>query len=393
MATKYVPAYPDTLRWVREDIGLTHVQVEEKTGFPVDQLRRWETGTDSINLTQAKKLADLYKISVPVFYLKKIPEEWTRAKPVDFRRPENRKPYSRRLCLAIRDAEARQQWMRERALSEKMQPLEWLYFYKGQEKTTVIANWILDWLNVDRIFIQNLQSDKEALIYWIEKLEAKGVVVATNSTHAAHKIDHSEYSGLVLYDDYAPFILLNPQDSPARRIFTLIHELAHLLLDNRDGLSKIDFRHEVANYDPLETLCNRVASRVLISDDFITGQWREEDDIEEQISALAKKLKVSHSAIAVRLREQNQISQSTLDELLAYYRKLYNRSQKSSGGRSLPDKQALDRCGKLFTRSVLDAYEQGNINAIEIYDLLGVKLKHLAKLSERLQFPLHRWVI
>lgn len=391
--TTYVPVCPETLRWAREDLGLTHDRIEEKTGFPVEQLHRWETGADSMNLTQARKLAELCKISLPVLYLQKIPEEWARAKPVDFRRHENRKPYSRQLCLAIRDAEARQQWMRERARDEGMQPLAWLHAFEGQENDPVIARWILDWLDVDRKLIQNLQNDKEALAYWIEKLEAKRVVVAANSTHAAHKINHSEYSGLVLYDDYAPFILLNPQDSPARRIFTLMHELAHLLLDRRNGLSKIDFRHEAGNLDPLETLCNRVASGVLISDDLVMEQWRGEGNIEEQISALAKKLKVSHSAIAVRMRIQNRISQSTLDGLLAYYRGLYSGSGKRPGGRSLPDKQALDRCGKLFTRCVLDAYEQGNINAIEIYDLLGVKLKHLAKLSERLQFPLHRWVV
>ena len=392
MPTKHIPAYPDTLRWAREDMGLTHTQVEGETNFSASQLRRWEAGADSINLTQARKLANLYKVSVSVFYLKDIPKEWTRMKPVDFRRPEDKKPYSRRLCLAIRDAEARQQWMCERALAEEMPPLEWLYCHKGQKNATVVSDWVVDWLDIDRQDIRDLGDDKEALSYWIEKIEAKRVIVSTNHTHSAYKVDHSEYSGLVLYDSNAPLILLNPQDSPARRIFTLLHELGHLLLDDRNGLSKTDFRHQAAKHDPLEVLCNQVASAVLIPEGYIAKMWNRESEVKGQISALAKKLKVSHSAIAVRLRELGWIRQNTLNELLAYYKDLYRQHQGKPGGRTLPDKQALDRCGKLFARSVLDAYEQGNIDAVEIHDLLGVKLKHLAKLSERLQFPLHRWV-
>ena len=393
MAITTVPVHPATLKWAREAIGLSTQQVAIKLSKPVETIEAWETGEEGVGLSNARKLADKYKVSLPVLYLQNIPEEWQQELPKDFRRPDARQPYSYQLCYAIRDARERQSWMRKYLQNENEKPLDWLGSFSGKNDITRIADWVVQWLGIDRQEIVDLTDDKKALSYWIEKIEAKCVVVSTNGTHAAHKITHAEYSGLVLYDNYAPLILLNPEDSPARRIFTLIHELAHLLLDDNSGVSQIDFRQQDADYDPVETMCNRIASQVLIDDDYLQFQRNDRGNPEEAIQAMASNLKISHSAIAVKLKEQGFIDQTTLDALLDKYRRLYlAQLENRSGGRTVPDKQVLERCGKFLTQSVLTAYEQGNVNATEIYDILGLKLKYLGKLSDRLQFPLHRWV-
>ena len=394
MAIKTVPVHPATLRWAREDIGLSIEQVAEKLKKSVEEITAWESGEKSIGLSNARKLADRYKVSLPVLYLQNIPEEWQQEPPKDFRRPDARQPYSYQLCYAIRNARDRQAWMREYLKNENVKPLDWPGSFSDQKNIQHIADWVVQWLGIDRQEIEYLMDDKEALSYWIEKIEAKCVVVSSNGTHAAYKIAHAEYSGLALYDNYAPLILLNPADSPARRIFTLVHELAHLLLDDNSGISKIDFRQEVAGYDPVETTCNRIASNVLINDDYLQSQWNDSVNSEETIQALASILKISHSAIAVKLKALGFIDQATLDMLLDQYKRLYLEGLKNrlSGGRTVPDKQVLDHCGKLLTQTVLTAYEQGRVNATGIYDVLGMKLKHLGKLSKRLGFPLHRWV-
>lgn len=394
MGIKTVPVHPATLRWAREDIGLPLAEAAKKLSKSIEEITAWESGEKSIGLSNARKLADRYKISLPVLYLKNIPEEWQQEKPKDFRRPETQEPYSYPLCSAIRDARERQAWMREYLKSENEKPLDWLGSFSGKKNIKHIADWIVQWLDIDRQKIAALKNDTQALSHWIEKIEAKRIIVSANDTHAAHKIDHSEYSGLVLYDNYSPLILLNPADSPARRVFTLVHELAHLLLDDSSSVSQINFRQEATNYDPIETMCNRVASRVLINDGYIQTQWNDSDNPETTIQALASNLKISHSAIAVKLKALGFIDQAMLDMLLDQYKRLYLKGleNRPSGGRTVPDKQVLDRCGKLLTQTVLTAYEQGSVNATEIYDILGLKLKYLSKLSDRLQFPLHRWV-
>ncbi len=392
MAKIIVPIEPATLRWAREEMGLDLQQAADKMKKPVEQLRAWESGTQGIRLSDARTLAEKYKVSIQLLYLKKIPDEWRMEKPKDFRRENRQEAYSYQLCMAIRDARIRQSWMREYLKDENEKPLDWVGSFSGQSNITRIANWVLQWLNIDRQKIADFTDDKGALSYWIEKFEDKGIIVSTNGTHAAHKIAHAEYSGLVLYDNYAPLILLNPIDSPARRIFTLIHELAHLLLDNTSGVSQIDFRQQDTSL--IETKCNRIASMVLINNAEIRSQWDEKENIEVNIRALVSNLKISHSAIVVKLKELGFIDQTRLDALLDEYHRLYFETQanRSNSGRSVPDKNVLDRCGTLLTKRVLAAYEQGSINATEIYDVLGIKLQHLGKLSKRIEFPLHRWI-
>lgn len=394
MATKTVPVHPATLKWARVEVGLSVQQSAEKLKVTVEQINNWEAGETGIGLSNARKLAEKYKISLPTLYLQTIPEQWREERLEDFRKSESKNPYSYQLCCAIRDARTRQLWMHEYLQSENAQSLDWLGYFSDNKNVKHIAKWLFDWLEINREDITKLKNDKDALSYWIDKIESKRIIVSSNKTHSAYKIEHSEYSGLVLYDNYAPLILLNPADSPARRIFTLVHELAHLLLDDKSGVSKIDFRQDPAGYGPIEVLCNRVASQVFIDDDYLKDRWNDGDNLKETIQRLALDLKISHSAIAVKLKLLGLIDPETLDGLLYKYQQRFLEAQGNnpSGGRAVPDKQVLDRCGKFLTQSVLAAYEQGSVNATEIYDVLGLKLKYLSKLSNRLKFPLHRWV-
>ena len=57
-------------------------------------------------------------------------------------------------------------------------------------------------------------------------------MVLANKNNKEYRISEEEYNGLAMVDDIAPVILLNPVSSirNKRRIFTLMHELAHLFL-------------------------------------------------------------------------------------------------------------------------------------------------------------------
>lgn len=389
---QFAPVYPDTLRWIRIELGLSLEQVAKKTKFSIEQLQNWEQGTQGITLTQAKKIADKYKVSLPFLYLKKTPKKHRFKSIVDFRTESQKENFSDRLCFAIKTAQHRQMWMREFLQEEGHSPLDWLGMFSNNQDIGNIATHCKKWLGITQHDISALTDDKEALDYWMGKIEEKGVIVANNHTHNAYKIDRTEYSGLVLHDEYAPLILLNPKDKPSRRIFTLVHELAHLLIKPESSLSLIDFRTNVKEYDKVEVFCNAIASHILIDYAHINTHLNKASSVEDNIERFVNKFRVSYSAIAVAIKKLNIINQEQLDELLDFYKKEYiNNLKKSTGGRTVPDKQVLDRCGKLLTIQVLTAYEQSSINASEVHGVLGMKLKYLGDLSKRLKFPLHRW--
>ena len=395
MAKKqYVPIHPATLAWARVEVGLSCEQVAEKTKWSVAEIKAWEAGSSGITMSDGRKLAQKYKVSLPFLYRRDTPKQHTFDNIKDFRNISRQDTLSSRLCVAIRDATHKQQWLRNFLIEEEHAPLQWLGAHSANSDATAIAEHIRDWLGIRVDDISALKNAKEALDYWVDKIEAKGVVVASNSTHGSHNIPREEYSGLVLYDEYAPLILLNPADSLPRRIFTLLHELAHLIIGRTSNMSLVDFKIDDGEYDATEVLCNTIASDVLISRDVVNECWNSALSVRENIDALQQKLHCSRSAIAVALKRYGSITQQQLRELLDFYREKYYEYANTavpSGGRAYPDKQAIDRCGKLLTTRVLTAYEQGSINALEIYDVLGMKLKHLTALSERLRFPLHRW--
>lgn len=396
----FVPIHPETLKWIRIELGLSSKQVADKINVSIKQLNNWENGNDGITLSQAKKLAEKYKVSLPFLYLKEISKKHRFKNVIDFRNQSHKKKFSDKLCLAIKITNERQTWLREFLQAEEEKPLEWLGKFSRTRNIINIAKRCRQWLGIEQGEINDLKDNKEALDYWKTKIESKGVVVASNHTHAAYKIDRKEFSGLVLYDEYAPFILLNPKDSPARQIFTLLHELAHLLVKPENSLSMINFRADESEYDEIEVICNNIASNILINRETIKSFWNEKSSkkssIKDNISSLSKIFKASQSAIALVVKGNGIINQTELTKLLDFYKKEYEKnlrkSKEKSGGRIIPDKQVLDRCGKLLTTQVLTAYEQGSINASEIHDVLGLKLKYLGDLSKRLDFPLHRWI-
>jgi Zn-dependent peptidase ImmA (M78 family) len=108
-----------------------------------------------------------------------------------------------------------------------------------------------------------------------------------------------------LPDKFAPIALLNSKDAESAKIFTMIHEVAHLLLGTSTltGGTSDDF--EPTPNDAIEKFCNRFASEVLMPREDIIRRvprnWKNNDD--EVLWNLAKTYCVSRSVVAYRLVE------------------------------------------------------------------------------------------
>ena len=234
--------------------------------------------------------------------------------------------------------------------------------------------------------------------------DARNTIIFTNNSHQAYGVGTKEYDGLAMADNTVPVIVLNPSSkiSDRRRRFTLIHELAHLFL-NESAVSKISFRGEYAITNPeerrKEIWCNKIASEVLAPGKWLRKQWSPGNEVRAQIEKIAHSIHVSRDMLAVKARDTDLISQAQLNHLLRAYEEEYQRRQEmvatqpsQSGGRLIPASAALKRCGRYFSRCVLDAYQGGFINATEIYGLTGgLKLTYLKEFAAKLNYPLHKW--
>ncbi|MBL7189998.1 MAG: ImmA/IrrE family metallo-endopeptidase [Phycisphaerae bacterium] len=132
-----------------------------------------------------------------------------------------------------------------------------------------------------------------ALKKWRRAIESKGIYVFKNAFHL------DEISGFCIYDYEFPVIYLNNSMPMTRQVFTLFHELVHLLLKT-GGIDKCNdafLRKLRGDNKRVEVLCNKFAGAFLVpASDFETILHEVNPD-EEGIQQLANRYKVSREVV------------------------------------------------------------------------------------------------
>lgn len=183
-----------------------------------------------------------------------------------------------------------------------------------------------------------------------------------------------------------PTIALNRGDVPQARIFSLIHEFCHVLLEKGALCSIVEL--DADRYQD-EVFCNAVSGAVLVPKRLLleepivqshvsANEWRD-----EEIGSLKKKFKVSSEVILRRLLSLDL----TTPEFYKKMRDKWNKQPKpkSEGGGGEEGYQTTLRTHpKIFIRTVLNALNKNDITLVDVSYLLDMKLKHLKNLEEHL---------
>lgn len=369
---------PSLLKWAREQH--CHMTIEEASyisKFSSEQIQTWEEGKSPISISQLKKLAHVYNTSIATFYLSD-PPQLNRKSMIDRRiLPFGKQRFSYQLLTLIDTLSNKQEWLSQYLKQHNHKNIPFGNFSVQSSLEAIVKDIKLK-LNINIKEQMETRNSREALNLWIGKIESFGINVSSRSD----KISLEEFRAFVLYDDYAPFICLNSKDSPAGRLFSLGHELAHLWLKQSAISNMYD------NNDYIEILCNKISSHLLIDDMIIKDLWNNRKNhlpLSEQILSIARKFSISEEAVARFLLDNDNISQEEYQEL----RKLYNarwrylQKKKGNGGPAYGLKMVLEN-GAYFTQQVLAQYHKGTILGTEASSLLGVKIKHFNSLNEYL---------
>lgn len=384
---------PSVLRWARESAGISIQEAAKKLKKPIEDLEAWESGDKRPSIAQARKASELYKRPLAAFYLPEPPKDFDILRDYRSLSVDERRIYSPKLLLIIRTAIERQLWTRDFLLGEGASPLSFVGGANLDDSPTEIANNILLTLGITPDEQCTCRTREEALRLWIRKSERAGIFLFREG-----KVDLRECRGFVISDEYAPFIYLNSEDARAGQLFTLVHELAHIWLD-QSGVSNLftDGTYKFAEASTIEAFCNKVASEaLLVSSIFEHERMRLNSSLvtEDRIEKLSKKFKVSEEAIARRLLEDGHISNKKYEELRNSYQSRWleqkdiekRRMKKTSGGPSYYVTKAANN-GHAYTQTVISAYKGGQISGREASTLLGVKVNHIQKLAIAAGFP------
>lgn len=369
---------PKLLVWARESLNLDIDTVARKIHVKLEKLQLWESGQTKPSIVQFKKLAHLYKRPLAVFYLSSPPKDFDALH--DFRKiAEASAYYSPELLFLIRGVqEKREIYLELLEITES----EVTKFNPTIQRTTnyaQIANHIRELLQVDIETQFGWKGIYEALNSWKIAIENLGVLVFQSSDVAV-----AEMRGFAIYNEQYPVIVINAKDSPKGRIFTLLHEFVHLLF-RRGGVCILE---EAGLDKDDEVFCNLLAGSVLVPDKILEGlpivkdvkSPREWSD--EEIIMLADKFKVSREVIVRRLLSIGRTTKTFYEKKRAEFLKHSSIQKKTTKKGFLPVANKVVRdYGKPFVQTVLNAYYSDTIGASAVSDYLGVRLKHLERIT------------
>uniref|UniRef100_E6QQ31 IrrE N-terminal-like domain-containing protein n=1 Tax=mine drainage metagenome TaxID=410659 RepID=E6QQ31_9ZZZZ len=377
-----VSVQPEVMRWARQSIGLSVSDVALRLKRSAEEIEAWEAGIAFPSYPQLEKLAyQIYKRPLAVFFLPVPPEE---VSPV---REFRTLPTQDLLTLAVdthlhlRRAHAYQIALRELFGTNPCEDRIWQRISLSRtDPVTDQAASIRNHLGITLEDQLRWRDEDSSLKNWRKAIEDRGVFVFKES------FEQKDISGFCLADVQFPVVYLNNSTTKTRQLFSLLHELAHLLL-SVNGLSKFDkqyIEHLPAQERQIEQFCNAIAAEVLIpAKDFQQQTARFPADIEraseEQISELAMRYGVSREAILRRFMDQDRVSVAFYEQKSVAWAA---QQKKGSGGDWYASKNTY--LSERFAKEVVSRHYKNQLSVEQAADLLGIKPKTFAGLEQRI---------
>ncbi|MGH9905205.1 MAG: ImmA/IrrE family metallo-endopeptidase, partial [Pyrinomonadaceae bacterium] len=220
------------------------------------------------------------------------------------------------------------------------------------------------------------RSSEAALKAWRNAIEDAGVFVFK------HAFKEKAISGFCLLDDEFPIIYLNNSTTKTRQVFSLFHELAHLLF-HINGISKFDTNY-IAQLPPperrIEQFCNALAAELLMPSADFEIQLRGLDRIDDgAVEKLASRYSVSREVVFRRLRDKGLVSQRQYEDKAAEWA-AQAEARDGKGGNYYATQASY--LGERYLKLVLGKHYQGRLTLEQVAEYLGVKPKNVAGLEQ-----------
>ena len=290
---------PQILIWARERLDLSLIEASEYLRINLEKLKSWEDGIKYPTIRQAKEIAKKFKIPYVFFYLPEPPKNIKLPKNKDYRTIGNHpiSKFSIELKTLLFDIMQRREAMIQ--LNQELAIDAPHFNYFRNMKTNDIEDIALAIREILKLPDQlKFKTIYEAFNYIRASLENIGILV-----FQAVDIALSEMRGISVLEEVYPIIVVNRDDAPSARIFTLIHELAHLIT-NTAGICDTIGMSEFSSHG-IEQKCNRIAAQTLVPEELLKGHQKYSNLIrnwdDELIREIANDFSVSREVILGRL--------------------------------------------------------------------------------------------
>lgn len=336
--------------------------------FP--KLVEWIEGSKFPTFNQLIAFAKAANIPFGYLFLEDLPQK---PYPIPHYRTNNNTSFrpSKNLIETLDSVKEKQEWAKDILAELGAEPLKFAGKSNIGDSVELTSKFISDLLDLKGLWANNLTRWSDSLRLLVERTENAGIFVVingvvNNNTHRS--LDTKEFRGFVLYDPIAPFVFINGKDSISGKIFTLIHEIVHILVGST---ASFDLNQLMASDNEIEQFCDKVTAEFLVPSQQILKIVKTKTDL--NYIELAKIFKVSQIVIARRLLDLKILS---LNEYFIFYNS-YIKSEfnttKSKGGSFYNN--APYKISRKFFNLIDTSVKQNKLFYRDAFRLTGLKAK------------------
>lgn len=387
---------PDMLIWARKKSGFDLIGAAKRIKVKPERLKQWEEGTSRPTIKQAFKIAEVYRRPLSMFYMDEPPEDFQVAMK-DFRTLPEGPPgiYSPALLLEHRTALTRRSLVIDLFSDADVGVFKYLGTASINSDPEKVGQNIRRILNIDWRAQKRWNQGWDAFKGWKESIERLNVLVFhTDHQSRSMRLELDDTRGFSISEPRFPIIVLNSKDAVHGRIFTLLHELVHIML-NEGGVCDCREYSTNGGFPNVEIFCNHTAGATLVPIDLLmnheivlshraSGKGKIWEDIE--IETLSSDFSVSDEALVRRLSISGLTSERFYKLKRDEYIERWERSRKKDDDEE--DKSfapfyrlKLRQLGIPFTRTVFSAYYDRKITLSDVMDYIGVKANSLKQIE------------
>lgn len=368
------------LKKLRESRTIPLEVMPRKLGISLDDYKKYESEDTEVDLNLADRIASVFRRNWSVFLLDELPKESLVKR--DNRTVENQTPSLHEKTIeAIEDANY---------IFEFVQGLSThggLLIPKHDDIKDLdaeeLANRVRKQSKTSMEVQEKFRDTSDAFRQWRFLVESMGIFVSQYPLDYKDKIRAFSVS-----DHDRAIIVLNTNDTTTGRIFSLFHELCHILRRN-SGICDLHYSMS----PDVEVFCNQFAAAFLVPIEVMDGYVKSKGEnavvsnLDWHAKSLSGRLKVSQLVIYRRFATLGIISDSDYSAIHKKFLKEFivrrkEPEEESAGGPNFYTVRKL-RNGEAYPNTVFEALNVGEITVFEASNALGVGISKLGEYRSR----------
>lgn len=369
-----LPITPAVIRWARERAGYS---IEDATRV-FKRIADWEAGDAAPTYAQLEQMAERFKCPVALFFFPNPPEVPSVEQSFRTLSETDFAAIPRPVRMLVRKGQAMQINLAElndgknhapRLITRELQ-------FSVDVSLDKIAEEVRSYLGVSIQEQSSWKSVEQALNAWREIFAQIGIFVFKDAFQA------SDYFGFCLYDDEFPIIYVNNSSTKSRQIFTLFHELGHLLF-HTSGVDIIDEQfipHLAGPARQIEIICNGLAARILVPDDILDDLLKGLVPSRDTATDLADYFCVSREVVYRKFLDRGLID---ADEYAAATQDWKRQTGRQSTGTGNYYNNQYAYLGAQYVDLAFTRYYQRRFDNQQLAEYLNIKPKNLPAFEER----------